>query len=269
MRGEVDLGITLLKRAGNPEAIAAAVQMLRDSRDPRIREVITEKYRSLNRRRDSGCFQRSALLRALRGRANAQDVELLEAALWTHEIVGEFDVATELRGAALLALNEVDERLASFHAARMLTDGHPMSGEPAVTAARLLAGQGELLPLYQAALSPDTAPEVRGECLRALVDMPASLLRRLLEQYSDSRDDATLVGLIDLLLSRPDRAAFGDFISSMLDKTQSLDLYRFAVTSIVASRDHALVDLLRQSDAASSETPKGKVLKQALRLASP
>jgi hypothetical protein len=266
---EVDLGISLLKRAGNPEAIAAAVQMLGASHDGRIREVIVEKYRSLSRRRDAGCFQRAALLRALRGRATASDIELLEGALWTQEYMGKDEVAGELRGAALVTLNEVDERLAAFHAVRLLNDAPPMSGQPALTAAQLMGQQGHLLALYKVVLSDGVPAEVRGECLRALVDMPASLLRHLLEEYADSRDDATLVGLIDLLLSRSDRAGFADFISAMLDKTQSLDLYRFAVTSIVASRDSSLVEILRRSDAATTETPKGKVLKQALRLASP
>ncbi|HEY6015338.1 MAG TPA: hypothetical protein VIU16_01020, partial [Gaiellaceae bacterium] len=52
--------------------------------------------------------------------------------------------------AALVALHAVDERLAGFHAARLLHDPHasPMSGEPAVRAVRVLAALGQPLPLY-------------------------------------------------------------------------------------------------------------------------
>src|ERR1700687_5109803 len=79
--------------------------MLGDSAAPGIRRVITQKYEPLNaepRRRDSGCFQRTALVRALRGRATPDDLELLETALWTVEIIGRFDAASELRAAALV-----------------------------------------------------------------------------------------------------------------------------------------------------------------------
>ena len=73
---QVELGMVLLGRAKNPEAIASAVGMLGESADPRIRPVIAHKYETLNaepRRRDSGCFQRTALVRALRLRDNGRD----------------------------------------------------------------------------------------------------------------------------------------------------------------------------------------------------
>src|ERR1700736_4332262 len=129
---QVELGMALLGRAKNLEAIASAVGMLGESGDPRIRQVIAQKYEALNaepRRRDSGCFQRTALVRALRGRATPHDLALLETALWTREIIGRFDSASELRGAALVTLNDVDGGLACFHAVRLLTDAHKMSGQ--------------------------------------------------------------------------------------------------------------------------------------------
>ncbi|TMD50172.1 MAG: hypothetical protein E6I86_01755 [Chloroflexi bacterium] len=73
---QVELGMVLLGRAKNPEAIASAVGMLGESPDPRIRQVIAHKYETLKaepRRRDSGCFQRTALVRALRLRDNGRD----------------------------------------------------------------------------------------------------------------------------------------------------------------------------------------------------
>ena len=124
---QVELGMVLLGRAKNPEAIASAVGMLGESADPRIRPVIAHKYETLNaepRRRDSGCFQRTALVRALRGRATRDEIPLLETALWTHEIIGRFDAASELRAAALVTLNDVDGGLACFHAVRLLSDAH-------------------------------------------------------------------------------------------------------------------------------------------------
>src|ERR1700682_919048 len=139
--------------------------MLGESGDPRIRQVVAQKYETLNaepRRRDSGCFQRTALVRALRGRASPDDIGLLETALWTIEIVGRFDAATDLRAAALVTLNDVDGALAAFHAVRLLSDAHEMSGEPAVTAARLLAMRDELLPLYGLVANGGGAAGARG-----------------------------------------------------------------------------------------------------------
>lgn len=264
---QADLGLVLLQRAKNPEAIASAVGMLGDISDPRIAAVIREKYEFISaepRRRDSGCFQRMALVRALRGRATMDDVQLIERALWTQEIIGRFDAASDLRAAALITLNEVDGSLACFHAVRLLNDAHEMSGEPAVTAARLLAAREQFLALYQVVASGEGRAEVRAECLRGLTGLPVSLVLRLLDQFGEEKDETLLVGLFDLLLAHPSRASFTDFIGSFLGRTRSTDLYRFVVSSIVASRDPALIAILERPDGPSEDSPKGRVLREAL-----
>jgi hypothetical protein len=264
--------MALLGRAKNPEAIASAVGMLGESGDPRIRQVIAQKYEMLNaepRRRDSGCFQRTALVRALRGRATTEDIAVLETALWTVEIIGRFDAASELRAAALVTLNDVDASLACFHGARLISDAHEMSGEPGVTAARLLAMREQLLPLYALVASGGGMPDVRAECLRGLTGLPVSLVTRLLEQYRDEKEATVVVGLFDLVLGHPSRSEFAGFVASFLDRTQSIDLYRFVVNSIVASRDPVLIDLLRRPDGPGETSPKGTVLREALGLMRP
>lgn len=269
---QAELGMALLTRAKNPEAIASAVGMLGENADPRIRQVIAQKYETLNaepRRRDSGCFQRTALVRALRGRATTDDLGLLETALWTVEIIGRFDAASELRAAALVTLNDVDGSLACFHGVRLLSDAHEMSGEPAVTAARLLAMREQLLPLYGLVANGGGTPEVRAECLRGLTGLPVSLVRRLLEQYRDEKEATVVVGLFDLVLGHPSRSEFAEFVASFLDRTQSIDLYRFVVNSIVASRDPVLIALLRRADGPGETSPKGMVLSEALQLMKP
>lgn len=268
----VELGLALLGRAKNPEAIASAAGMLAGSEDSRIRRVIAEKYAWLNaepRRRDSGCFQRTALVRALRGRATIDDTALLETALWTHEIIGRFDSASDLRAAALVTLNESDGALASFHAARLVHDAHEMSGEPAVTAARLLAAREQFLPLYEVVATGGARPEVSAECFRGLVTLPVSLVQRLLDQYRSEKDETILLGLFDMLLGHRSRSEFAPFIAGFLDETRSIDLYRFVVNSIVATRDPTLTALLRRADGPSPESPKGKVLTEGLALLRP
>lgn len=246
--------------------------MLGNSADPRIRQVIGEKYARLNaepRRRDSGCFQRMALVRGLRGRTTADDIGLLEIALWTREIIGRFDAASDLRASALVTLTEVDPALACFHAVRLLGDAHEMSGEPAVTAARLLAMREELLPLYGLVAAGGGTADVQAECLRGLIGLPVSLVSRLLDHYRDEKDATVLVGLFDLILGHASRADFAGFVASFLDRTQSIDLYRFVVSSIVASRDPVLIALLRRPDGPRENSPKGGILREALELRGP
>jgi hypothetical protein len=141
-----------------------------------------------------------------------------------------------------------------------------MSGEPAVTAARLLAMREQLLPLYGIAAGGGGTAEVRAECLRGLIGLPVSLVLRLLDQYRDEKDNTVVVGLFDLVLGHASRSAFADFVGSFLDRTQSIDLYRFVVNSIVASRDPVLIDLLRRPDGPGETSPKGIVLREALGL---
>src|SRR2546430_4734414 len=203
---QVELGMVLLGRAKNPEALASAVGMLGDSADPRIRQVIAQKYEWVNaepRRRDSGCFQRTALVRALRGRAATDDVGLLETALWTIEIIGRFDAASELRAAALVTLNDLDGSLAWFEAVRLLSDAHEMSGEPAVTAARLLAMREQLLPLHGLVANGGGTSDVRAESLRGLTGPPGLLVAPPPQQYPDEKDPPLTVGGFDPGLCHP------------------------------------------------------------------
>ena len=194
---------------------------------------------------------------------------MLEIALWTVEIVGRFDAASDLRAAALLTLDDIDPSLARFHAARLIHDAHEMSGQPAVTAARLLAARDELLPLYETVVAGGAGPEVMAECFRGLIKLPEPLVKRLLDQYGTEKDETIVIGLFDMLLGHTARATYTDFIAGFLDRTQSIDLYRFVASSIVATRDPVLIALLRRDDGPSTDSPKGAVLREALALLQP
>ena len=86
---------------------------------------------------------------ALRPIALPADVKLALAAVETYQFMPD-DQAQTLRASGLLLLNDLDEPLAPYHAVRLLADPHvtPMSGEPSITAVRVLASQDELTPLY-------------------------------------------------------------------------------------------------------------------------
>lgn len=116
--------------------------------------------------------------------------------------------------AALLALAEIDERLATIHATRLLSDKFTAKGsrEPALTAARLLAATGQHLPLYLHLLEDGAVGEEAAECFRPLTDAPASVVLHLAERWQSSADEQALLGLVDALLSHPELDRFTAFV---------------------------------------------------------
>ena len=257
-----------LSRAKSPEAVGAALELLPDG-DPRARQGLLERYRSLAsdaRRPDSGCQLRAALLRGLRGRALRSEVPLLEEALWTYEVRPGDEVAGGLRAAALLVLADLDEALAAFHAVRLLGDRYTsaMSGEPAVTAARLLGSQGHTLVLYQRLLTSELQPEVAAACFQSLAEAPASLLSALAEERWRHCTGAALLALVELLLAHPEAERMAPTLSAMVEESDDLDVVRYAATAAVAGRKAPLIEALRAR--ASLPGERGDLVREALTL---
>jgi hypothetical protein len=195
----------------------------------------------------------------------ASDLRLLEAAVQTYEFGVRGEVACNLRAAALLALAQVDERLATFHATRLLADKFTATGsrEPALTAARLLAATGQHLPLYLHLLEDGAIGEEAGECFRALADAPASVLLDLAERWQSSADEQALLGLFDAVLSHPE---IDRVMPSMrfIEESPLLDLAGYVATAILADRRETLIEPLR--DRASLPGARGKAVREALDL---
>ena len=257
-----------LRRARTPEAVDGALEAL-PLDDARVREALLEKYSALApeaSRRDPGCHLRTTLLRGLRGRAVADDGSLLEAALWTYEFIPPEEVAAGLRAVALLLLGELEDQLASFHAVRLLGDRHTnrMSGEPAVTAARLLAAQGQVLPLYQRMTLPHSHPEVAVECLRGLGEAPQSVLGRLAQDLGPSGDGILLIGLVDVLLDHTEADRLAPALMGVVEECPDLDVVRYAAAAIVAKRRIAPIDQLRARAGLDGE--RGLLVRDALSL---
>ncbi len=279
---QIDAALGLVGTATRTDLLQAALDVLADyaEDDPRPRPALLARYADYGAgaRRDTGGFERAALLRALRPVARGEDAALLERAVLTYEFIPPFagptegEVAAGLRSVALVALNTVDETLAGYHAARLLIDRYTsdMSGEPAVTAARVLAAQGRPLPLYGYLLRDREAglgvAEVVAECLRGLEKAPASALRPLVERYLGSGDEFVLLGLFDLLLARADRTAFDDDIVGFARATRLYNVYRYLVSAIVAGRDDALIDRLAGLAADEEDRLKAEILDEALAL---
>ena len=129
-------------------------------------------------RTDAGGALRAAIVRLLQRLACPADTDILARAAMTFEFQppGPEEVAAMLRASGLAALHAIDEALAASYAVRLLGDTYtsPMSGEPALTAARVLAAQNRWLPLYAYTVDAGRRhSEVLSECLRALVRLPA------------------------------------------------------------------------------------------------
>lgn len=266
---QFDLALRLVAKERNADTAIAAASVLEAATDERARVVLLTRYEELDEngaRRDPGGAIRIALLRALAPIAWPDDAALFARAASTYEHrYGE--VAGDLRAAGLLGLSEADRNLAGFHAVRLLHDQHtsPMSGEPAVTAARVLAAIGQPLPLYAVVIRDSgLAGEIVGECLRGLTDLPASLVPSLIDRYRENRDEVVLLGLFDLLLQHPARAEFMPVVRDFLRTTTLIDLYRSLVATLIAGRDPAWLSELKRQAAAEKHPNKAEILRAAL-----
>ena len=181
------------------------------------------------------------------------------------------DLALLLRAGALVILNDLDETLARFHAARLLDDGYAdaMSGEPALTAARVLASQDQAVALYAYAMRHGgTLADVVSECLRSLTDMPTALVPSLLTRHADSTESIVLVGLFDLLLNHREGPLGRAFLDDYLREGADPDAYRYLAMTVIARGDELLVDTLLTAARLEQDPDKVAIMAEALALLS-
>ncbi len=268
---QLDYAAQCFEKDADTAVIKAALAVLAAGEYPGLRPLLLGKFRYCAAdpmRRDQGGGIRSLILQALRPLVQPDDIPLLERAASTYEFLfGE--AAGDLRAAALVTLNEIDDRLATYHCVRLLIDPHTsiMSGEPAVTAARILAVQGQPLPLYAYLIREQGGvADVLAECLRHLSALPASLLPPLVERYIASDDEIVLLGLFDLLLARADRAEYQTALLDFLRATTLYNTYRYLISAIVASREEAFIAALAALYPTERDQGKRAMLKEALSL---
>jgi hypothetical protein len=262
-REQTALAIEIVRDEKDVRALRAALELLRERPAWEAKSALLGRFAALAAdgiKRDAGTYLRAAILQALRPLAQPGDLALLEQAAATYEYLppGRSEEAGLLRSTALVVLSEVDGTLAAYHAVRLLNDPEtsPLSGEPALTAVRLLAAQGNHLPLYAYVLSqarfqrpPPPLSEVISECLKGLTGMPRSLLPRVIAQYRDSSDEALLAGLVDLALDLGDQPAAAEFVRRFLADTRQYAVYRYLVARLVTDHDvRFLPDLARLAE---------------------
>ena len=187
-----DFAIELLGQTDSPEVLPAVLDVLAQQPGSDLRPLLHAKYAALEptaKKRDPGGFVRAAIVRVLQGVAGPDDVPIFERAIATYEPTpADTNGPTILRAAGLVALAAVDAHSAALNAVPLLArpdrSSH-MTGEPALTAVRVLAALGEEMALYLFALTglrnlsaplDGTGPEVVAEAVRGLIGLPAPQL---------------------------------------------------------------------------------------------
>jgi hypothetical protein len=247
------LAVTLLNPRLGIEVVFSALQILQ--RDPPAEArpallTLYAHYEQSGKTRDAAGNLRAAIIRALRPIVLPADIPLLVTAAETYLFPPPAfkEEGAALRSAALNALNEVDETLARYHAIRLLANEHtdPMSGEPALSAARLLAALGEHTTLYFYVTQDGarTVPEVLSEALQHLTAVPDAVLPGLVARFAHSEHEVVLVGLFDLLIHHRSGPHQLDMLASFLRTSEQLDAYRYLATVLLTSGHKALVEEL-------------------------
>lgn len=276
--------LELLERERGKKVVSEALAVITNSPTTEARPILLRLYDYYDEagvKRDAGGDLRTAILGALLQIADSQDQVLAGRAVATYEFMppGREECTSGLRAAGLVLLSNIDPVLASYQCARLLVDRYTsrMSGEPAVSAVRLLAGlvshlpyQGHLLPLYSYIFDQHNGnPEVEAECLRQLAKAPALIVDTIISHYNtlvsagtgiplplhEKKDDIVLLGLFDLLLAYPKRKPCLSFIEQFLRETQRYEVYHYLLTIIIASHASQLWKVLLEA-AHDEQTPE-------------
>jgi hypothetical protein len=273
----VDFAAELVATEEDPFVLRSALAALDGEVLPGRRSQFLARYRELAKsgpKADPGAALRIGLLKALRPLLQNDDLPLLEEALNTFEYIPGPGPASEsaqiLRAEALLAMADRDPTRAAYHAVRLLGDAantDRYNGEPAVSAARLLAAMDTPLALYLYLISRlGTIAEVIVECIKGLRTAPAAELPRVFDLYGWHDDGFIVVGCIELALDHAPCQEASDFLGKKL-RTDRTDVYNFAVTAMVASHRPELLEMVLATVDAEHDIAKLAILGQALKLA--
>ncbi len=267
------LAIEIVAGEKDTRAVRAALTVLVERPTLEARPALVARFEHLMAdgvKRDAGAYLRAAILTALRSVALPEDAPMLERAARTYEFLPptRSEEAHQLRSGALVVLNEIEPKLAGLHAVRLLADAHTsrLSGEPALTAARLLAAQEQILPLYYYALhQPAPQSEVLAECLKNLAGLPEAAALELVERHGASEDEVALVGVVDLALALEPV----DWVRGFMRSTTKYAVYHYLLTRLAASHAPRWLGLLAEAAAQERDDRKLRLVEEALELAGP
>ena len=254
--------------ARTPEALKGAVDAAtREGTD--VGPALVQLYGRLadpRPRRDSGAVLRTEVVRLLDG-LEQHDIDVYRRALRTFERLppADTEVAAPLRAAALAALAHADSDLAGYEAELHLSDVDSMTGEPALTAIRVLGALGLPQPIYGLVVR-GTSDELAGEALRHLTDLPVMLAMELVEHIASSdaaSSPVVLAGLVDLVLGHRDGRRLRPQLLDLLGRSRGEDVVRYAAAAAVARRDREFFDSLRLDGLINADRAKAQSVNDA------
>ncbi|HVB96587.1 MAG TPA: hypothetical protein VNG11_02535, partial [Chloroflexota bacterium] len=184
---------------------------------------------------------------------------------------GRVDVAQGLRSASLLWLSEIEPSRVDYYAVEMLQDPHAstFSGEPALTAIRVLAARGQILPIWALARRTALAPDCLAQAFASLRKIPADLQSEaLLEHLARAMDEGengeglALVAAEAIVLNGLSPGY--PTVLKLLRETTNPNLLLYLLTAIVRSGEVALRDELARLQAAEGDPSKRRVYDQML-----
>lgn len=271
---QAEFAVSVIEQRPDTASVLAALAILEAHPRDDARDALIALYESLDGhgpRRDPGGFTRAAIVRALTPIALEREAPTFERAATTSEpSTQDPGGPTPLRAAGLVALAKVSPERAALRAATALADvgnAAPGNGEPAVTAARVLAWLGEraALATFLQAL-PRGPDEAVGEALKGLAGGPGDIVAAIAAPFARDRREVVLLGLCDVFVDHREDDALLPAASAFLDTTRSLDVYGYLVAAMVASRRDALMGLLSEHASNERWRPKLEALADALQL---
>jgi hypothetical protein len=268
--------LELLAPQHGREAVQAALAILGEDMPEegyRPLKALYLHYLQSGVRGDPGGYLRAEIIRLLRPWLRQEDAGWLAKAALTFEFPPPTfqEEGALLRASALVALNDVDEEAARYRAAALLLHEHtdPMSGEPARTAAVVLANLDELAALVAYVLQPveKMAPEVGAECLRQLASVPDAGLEVVLAHYGEVEQPLLIVGLAELLMTHKAGQTLANRLAQLLHTSDDRDVYRYIASALLAQGVAWQRDLLLMEALGVQERWRAAVLLEVLELA--
>ena len=273
-----DFAIEVLGDEGSPELVKLALESLGEQIRPADGPILRSLYDDFDRAartRDPGGAVRVEVLKALWHLRSGEDVALAMRARSTRERTPQGN-GEMIRAAGLALLGALDPAKGCLEAvlvlgrddADLLVASSPMTGEPALTAVRLLASQQETNALLFYLLS-GKAPtsDVVGETLRGLTSLDFPTLEPVLMSLVQREDDGLLVAVCDVLVELPPSPGLAPLVRKLLDSPSRGEVYEFLDSSIVASRRMDLVELIIESLPTEMSQKRLRAALEALRLA--
>jgi hypothetical protein len=249
-----DFAMEILAEEGSPELVKLALESLGEEIRPDDGPILRQIYNDFDVdgvKKDPGGNVRVEVLKALWHLRSGDDLALALRARNTSERTLQAN-GEMIRAAGLALLGALDPSRGCLEAVLVLgrDDSHPltesshMTGEPALTAVRLL-----------------------GETLRGLASLAFATLEPILVDLASREDDGLLVAVCDVLVELLPSPGLAPIVRKLLDSPSRGEVYEFLVSSIVASRRMDLIELVLESLPTEMSQKRLRSALEALRLA--